>query len=158
MPSVVTDWIADLPMQQQTVLLLAGRGPDGVAKAHPCKRVVVALRAFVYKSARLGRLMNYKDPASEFMSLEVFPTAGWENIERDYFEHVDSLPHHYHMHLVHAAEILGYKHPDNLVQGRWRAFYRRACHDLHMTPENVEQLDKRLDDWRELYWDVDDQG
>jgi hypothetical protein len=38
------DWMDDLPMQQQSVVVLATRGPDGVAKHHPCKDVVRAYR------------------------------------------------------------------------------------------------------------------
>ena len=39
---VFPEWIFRLPMQQQSVLLLGSRGPDGVEKFHPCKDVTRA--------------------------------------------------------------------------------------------------------------------
>ncbi len=37
--SVFPEWMADLPMQQQSVMIIAVRGPDGVRKHHPCKAI-----------------------------------------------------------------------------------------------------------------------
>ena len=34
MTNVLQDWVSDLPMMQQTVLLTAVRGPDGLPKYH----------------------------------------------------------------------------------------------------------------------------
>jgi hypothetical protein len=52
------------------------------------------------------------------------------------------------MHLMHAAEIIGYKHPDLRVRAWWRKFYERLAHDMHLWPESEEQLDRRLGDSR----------
>ena len=46
--SVQPTWCTMLPLQQQSVLFLASRGPDGVAKVHPCKPVIIAYRATVF--------------------------------------------------------------------------------------------------------------
>jgi hypothetical protein len=77
----------------------------------------------------------------------------WEIVEQMYFDHLDMLPHHYHLHLMHGAEILGYKHPDPTVRKRWLGFYMRCVDDMHLTPETEEQMDERLNDfgapWRE---------
>jgi hypothetical protein len=150
---VFPEWMLRLPMQQQSVLVLAARGPDGVGKYHPCKEVVKAYRAFVLKSARLGRQLKYGEGLDTFGSLITFPTAEWENAVADYFNNMDSLPHHYHLHLLHGAEILAYKHPERLVRGRWLEFYHRGCEDMHMNPEREESLDVRLGDWFQSKWE-----
>ncbi len=37
---LLADWISDLSLQQQAVLVLALRGPDGFPKQHPSKEVL----------------------------------------------------------------------------------------------------------------------
>ena len=56
--SVLQDWLLDLPMQQQAVLLLACRGCDVVPKEHPSKPLVRLLRAYVMNAARVGRALR----------------------------------------------------------------------------------------------------
>jgi hypothetical protein len=153
--SVQPEWCQFLPLQQQSVLLLAARGPDGIAKAHPCKRIQLAYRATVLKAAYYGREMRYWEKADTFMSLEEFSSDDlWQELIRDFFQHADSLPHHYYMHLIHGAEILGYKHPDERFRQRWSDFYFRCVKDSHLRPETESEMDERLSDWGRQAWDV----
>lgn len=153
MPSVFPDWMADLSMQQQSVLVLAARGPDGVRKYHPCKEVVKAYRACVLKAAYYGREMRWGESADDFMTLGTISSIGkWESAIRDYFDHVDELPHHYHLHLMHGAEILAYKHPTLLRRQPWSLFYLRCCVDMHLAPETEKEMDARLGDWGRQHW------
>jgi len=146
--SVQPAWCSELPMQQQSVLLLAARGPDGIGKFHPCKQVVRAYRAFVLKAARHGqRELKVGERGDTFMGLEVFAVPfSWTHAVADYFDHVDELPHHYHLHLMHGAEILGYHHPDLDVRVRWFNFYKDCCHNMHLPIESREALKNRLND------------
>jgi hypothetical protein len=50
MSSVVRDWVAALSLMQQSVLLTAIRGPDGVPKYHPSKYIVRWYRRAVLRS------------------------------------------------------------------------------------------------------------
>jgi len=152
---VFQEWMLELPMQQQSVLVLACRGPDGIAKFHPCKEVVARYRATVLKAAYLGRAMRVDEgDATTFMTLRAFSDdAGWHALVREFFDHVDSLPHHYYLHLAHGAEIAGYKHPDKIFRGRWSGFYFRCCEDMHLFPETEADLDERLADWQRQHWD-----
>lgn len=153
---VFQEWMFCLPMQQQSVLVLACRGPDGVAKFHPCKEIVARYRASVLKAAYLGRAMRIDEgDNTTFMTLINFSDdANWMGLNKVFFDHVDSLPRHYYMHLAHGAEIIGYKHPTELQRNRWRLFYHRCCHDLHLYPEGEAEMDARLADWSRAHWET----
>jgi hypothetical protein len=152
---VFQDWLFNLPMQQQSVLVLACRGPDGIAKFHPTKLITARYRASVLKAAYLGRAMRIDESDdTTFMSLGSFSYVDkWVTLCREFFEHVDSLPHHYYMHLMHGAQIIGYKHPNNIFRERWHDFYLECCRDLHLSPEHEYQMDARLNDWNKEHWD-----
>ncbi|MBZ9856733.1 hypothetical protein LB566_23355 [Mesorhizobium sp. CA13] len=86
--------------------------------------------------------------------------ATWQIIKRDafdksrelYLRHVDELPHHFQLHLMHAAEIIGYEHPTPWIAEWWRKFYLMVVNDAHLFPESREQMNVRLsdseDEWR----------
>lgn len=151
---VFQDWLFDLTMQQQSVLVLGCRGPDGIAKYHPTKLIVARYRATVLKAAYLGRPMRIDEgDDTTFMTLIEFSNGtSWMGICRSFFDHVDEVPHHYYMHLMHGAQIAGFKHPNELFRTRWHGFYLRACDDLHLYPENEDQMDRRLGDWDRKHW------
>lgn len=155
MVNVFQDWLFDLTMQQQSVLVLSCRGPDSIAKFHPSKLLVARYRAAVLKAAYLGRPMKVDEhDDTTFMSLEGFSDdLHWNMILAEWFNHVDSIPHHYYMHTMHGAEIIGYKHWEPIFRRRWREFYQRCCEDMHLNPETEDELDKRLNDWDQENWD-----
>lgn len=69
-----------------------------------------------------------------------------------YLETVDELPHHFQLHFMHAAEIIGYKHPWPSHREWWFRTYSRLANDLHLPQVETEaQMDKRLGD-REKDW------
>lgn len=93
--SVQPEWCRSLPLQQQSVLLLASRGPDGIAKFHPSKVIQRAYRATVFMAARYGRMLKFGEKADTFMSLEIFGSdAAWKQAVKEHFDHQDDLPHH----------------------------------------------------------------
>lgn len=151
--SVQPLWMRALPLQQQSVLFLGARGPDGTAKFHPCKPVVIAYRATVFIAAKYGRSLNWGEKADTFMSLDIFADADrWDQAVATWFENNGSLPHHYLLHFYHGVEILGYKHPDVRFRDRWLGFYYKACDEMHVRQETEEQMDKRLADWERRFW------
>lgn len=108
--SVQPEWCRALPIQQQSVLFLAARGPDGIAKNHPVKRIQRAYRGTVLVAAKYGRCLKWGEKADSFMGLDDFADSeAWRAIIEEFFLTADSLPHHFYMHLIHGAEILGYK-------------------------------------------------
>jgi hypothetical protein len=151
--SVQPEWCLALPIQQQSVLLLAARGPDGIAKAHPCKDIQRAYRGTVLIAAKYGRPLSWGEQADTFMSLgPISIDIRWGEILTRFFDHADDLPHHFLMHLIHGAQIVGYKHPDKRFRDRWLHFYHTAVSEFHLNCETEEQMDRRLGDWQRKHW------
>lgn len=159
MPIVTQEWTHSLPCMQQTVLLTAVRGPDGVAKYHPCKYLIRWFRRCVL----LGALDHnvFTDPhdprGGSFTgpSYEGDRLVEWEEpmnkvVER-YLQSLDELPHHFQLHFMHAAEIIGYKHPDRRIRSWWNWLYRELVKDMHLCVESEHDLDYRLGD-SEAQW------
>lgn len=159
--SAFPEWMFKLPYQQQSVLVLGLRGPDGVRKHHPMKDVQRHYRGSILKAALYGRELHVPERADTFMSTEFFTVEGtdnwrvpteWGRAVKAYFEHVDELPHHFHLHLVHGAQILGIHHPNLAIRYPWRWFYIKACEDAHMEPETDADMNTRLGDWGKRQW------
>jgi hypothetical protein len=147
--SVLQHWVTGLPMMQQTVLLTSIRGPDAVPKEHPAKEVRWFRRCILLSAMDHKVLLTPDEPGGgSFTGPAKRPL---EVIACEYLAKLDDMPHHFHLHLVHAAQIVGYKHPDKNIAGWWRAFYFHLVSDLHLQPESEADMDKRLgdnlDDW-----------
>ncbi len=169
---VTQEWTHQLTCMQQTVLLTAVRGPDGVAKYHPSKFMLRWYRRCVLLGAldhnvfenpfdpRGGSFTgpSFDDPAGLCMkALPGNETPGWhvpmQEVFDSYLQSLDELPHHFQLHFMHAAEIVGYKHPDPLIRSWWHYVYRELANDMHLNIESEADLDYRLgdseDQWRE---------
>lgn len=156
MPSVFEGWISEIPMQQQSVLVLALRGPDGIRKHHPCKDVLRAYRASVLKAAYYGRSLRWGEKADNFMSMDLIAVdEAWNLAVKAFFDHIDEIPHHAYLHFVHGAQILGVHHPDARIARRWHEFYLRCCANMSMNPETRDEMMRRLGDWDRVHWDGD---
>lgn len=155
---VTQSWCHAIPFMQQTVLLTAVRGPDGIAKYHPCKYLLRWFRRCTLVSSLDGIVLTTptQEAGGSFMGKSFDPDpvyAGhWDNqldlLVGDYLKALDELPHHFQLHFMHAAEIVGYKHPDPLIRASWHSIYLRLAHDMHLWEETEEQMDARLGDDR----------
>jgi hypothetical protein len=74
-----------------------------------------------------------------------------EKVFADYLRSLDELSHHFQLHFMHAAEIVGYKHPDTKIRQWWRMVYFELARDMHLHPETMHEMDKRLGD-NESHW------
>lgn len=154
MPSVMQKWTEELTMMQQSVLIASVRGPDGIRKDHPVKVLCRWLRrSFMLcafeKIAHNGPL----DPCGGSFTgkCQTDTVKGIDHALDLYMRSVDELPHHFQLHFLHAAEILGYKHPINYIREWWHTTYLRLVNDAHLYPETEEQMDTRLGD-SEIEW------
>lgn len=139
--SVLHDWVCTLTFQMQALLLTAMRGPDENNKFNAAKEIVRYLRGVVIKPAADWTGRNDND----FMNGEY--VLYFENSVDNFWKDHDEYPHHFIMHLVHCAQVVGYKHPEIRIRRYWLAFYQQACDAFHMRPETENAMDARLNDF-----------
>lgn len=167
--NVLQPWVDGLSMMQQTVLLTAIRGPDGLPKYHTVKFLLRWYRRCILYSALDKCILT--DPCDKrggsFTGpgnipplvddgnggLKDMEYSSWEEAMefnvKNYIAGLDEVPHHFQLYLIHAIEILGYKHPDIRIRSWWHKLYIRLVHDMHLFPESKELMDKRLGDTKE---------
>lgn len=138
--SALHDWVHNLTFQQQALLMTGMRGPDGCNKHCDAKVIVRFLRGAICKPA--GNWIGLND--NDFMWGDYSVFGLWS---RSFFDDPDGYPHHFIMHLIHCAEVIGYKHPDTKIRRHWEDFYLEACDAFHMNPENEAAMDRRLNDF-----------
>ncbi len=157
--SVLQPWVEKLSLMQQSVLLASIRGPDGLHKNHVSKNLLRWFRRCILISAFDKRVLA--SPHELGGGSFTGPVADVTAAVEAYLKCVDEVPHHFQLHLMHAAEIVGYKHPVYLTRVWWYDFYRKLVNDAHLYPESEAQMDKRLGDvesqWREREEVVADQ-
>ena len=163
MSTVMQEWTEALSLMKQTVLIAAVRGPDGLHKNHVSKRLLRFMRRCFLKNAMDGRISwkpytegggSFKGPSVPALS-PVPGTPYWTERMRplvdEYIAAVDEMPHHFQLHFMHAAEILGVHHPDKTVMCFWNAVYCRLVNDMHLNPESVHKFNERLSDNEEKW-------
>jgi hypothetical protein len=162
--TVLQPWVSGLTFMQQTVLLAAIRGPDGVPKYGPTKMLLRWYRRCILLSAMDQAVLStpQQPGGGSFTgpSFDALFCSDWrdpmDDIVGAYLRELDAIPHHFQLHLLHAAEILGYKHPDGMIRRWWLGTYQRLVHDMHLWPETEEQMDRRLGDSRDQWLERND--
>lgn len=148
--SVLQPWVDDLTFMQQSVLITAVRGPDTLSKEHVAKSLLRWYRRCILYCAFGHKVIT--DPYEKGGGSFTGPCKNNINdIMIEYLKSVDEIPHHFHLHLIHASEIIGYKHPDLVIRKWWNDFYIKAVNDMHMNIETEEEMDYRLGD-KENQW------
>jgi hypothetical protein len=135
--SILYDWVQELGLRHQGVLLASIRGCDGVAKHDPSKAVMRAIRAVVLVPFDARELVEPKG----FMYYE--PDAFIEGINT-LAKGMDEYPVHFIWHLIHAVEVIGYKHPEASVRYVFHAGYYKLVKKFHVQPESEQAMDSRL--------------
>lgn len=138
--SVLHEWVHSLPFQMQALLLTAMRGPDENNKYNAAKAIIRYLRGVICKPAGDWNGTNNNDFMwGEYKKFTEYANAFW-------LDH-DEYPHHFIMHLVHCAEVVAYKHPEEKIAVHWLRFYFDACTAFHMNPETIKEINGRLNDF-----------
>lgn len=135
--SILQEWVTELGLRHQGVLLTIVRGCDTAPKHDASKLLTQALRGLIL-NAHCG------DEVKPATFIERVDAAELVNRARRVQKDLDHLPHHYVMHLVHAVEILGYYHPEEEIQGACFGLYALFCRGLHVPIESRLELDDRL--------------
>ncbi len=156
MPSVLQDWLQELPLMQQTTVLTAIRGPDGNPKYATPKLLLRWYRRCVLISALDGIVLeNPIDPrGGSFTGPSLDEVEAWgkgwliglQGHVAAYVRELDAIPAHFQRHFMHGIEILGYKHPVPHIREFWNDVYVRLAKEMHLTPETKAEMNKRLSD------------
>lgn len=142
MQSVLQDWVMELPLREQGTLLTVVRGCDLTPKNpldSPERKIVGQLRnAFLVPA-------DEREVGIEPGSFFVPGTPDPDTFKASAFGH---YPQHWVAHVMHAIEVLGYRHPDTDERQRWHQIYLKFCHGLHVMPESASQMFTRLSEDR----------
>lgn len=135
--SIIQNWVSELGLRHQGVIVSAVRGCDTLPKEAAAKTLSRFFRGCVL-NAHCGSVKGAKTYMAE-------PTdeIEFQRVAARFFQEWDALPFHYVIHFVHATEIVGYYREDWLGV-LWKDFYLRACRKMHITPETKDELDERL--------------
>jgi len=139
MTSVLQDWVMELPLREQGTLLTAVRGGDTVPKL-PFDSTERQLVGFLRYS-----FMVPADPREVGITGAFFqnrPPSNWKASELGHY------PLHWFAHLMHAYEVVAYRHPDPRVRTPAWNTYRALALSLHLNVETREQMIERLSEDR----------
>jgi hypothetical protein len=141
MKSVLQDWVMELPLRHQGTLLTAVRGCDFEAKTWTSQGIGYSpgrrLTAFVRYC-----FMNPADPREvDFQEGSFFMSTPPDPFKPSEFGH---LPQHWYSHIMHALEIIGYKHPRIHIRIIAFHLYIDMVKNLHLSPETGEEMNTRL--------------
>lgn len=145
MPSVLQEWVAELPLREQAVLLTAVRGCDVAPKRYDdilSKYVMVNTERQLVGWIRWA-FMVPADPTSVGQNGAFMQDKRPSPFRPDELGH---YPQHWYSHVMHALEILGNRHPDSGIRGTAWQMYCSMADNLHLRPESPEAMTKRLRD------------
>lgn len=174
---VQQQWVLEIPFMQQSVLFAAVRAPDGLRKDHPVKVLLRWYRRCILLSAFDKRVLETPFEAgggsftgpfearhadqfcdgrgrSFYWRGHIIPENAQEafNYMREvYLRHVDEMPHHFQLHFMHAAQIVGAHHPNDQIRQWWKDFYLMIVNDAHLHPETDREMNLRLSDNNEAW-------
>jgi hypothetical protein len=149
---VIKGWITRLTFKQQTVLLAAIRGCDGVQREDISKKIVRRYRSVILEDAdgtidatkERYESMSPNDP--RYVPPHFMNTYVSDLDIKIFLKSMDHYPMHWLFHFLHAVEILGYKHPQVKEREWWHDLYRKMVEALHLNIETEEEMDERLKD------------
>ena len=135
--TIIKEWVSQLGLRHQGVLISAVRGPDGVNRDDPIKNIVRMYRGIILNShcGDINNAISYMTP---------FNYDELNLLGRQVVKSLDHYNIHFWLHLLHAIEIIGYHHPDNIISEAFSNLYRLFCRKMHIQPETKDYLDHRL--------------
>lgn len=139
MRSVLQDWVMELPLREQGVLLTGIRGCDLVPKL-PLDSTPRQLTAYVRYC-----VMVPHDPRETGIPGAFFqntPPKDWKASE------LGHLPQHWYSHIMHCYQIIGVRHNDDLIGSICLDIYDKLVESLHLEPEPDYKMKSRLSEDR----------
>ncbi len=134
------EWTHELPLREQGAIAVGLRGCD-LAPKLPLDSTERQLTGFLRyltmvpaDPRELGTLGGFFQPFP--------PKPGWKQTELEHY------PLHWVSHLMHAYEVVGYRHPDLTLGDSAFVIYVRLVEALHLNIESKEQMIERLSEDR----------
>lgn len=143
--SVLQDWVMELPLREQGTLLTAVRGCDLAPKYAPDGSVMDTQERRLTAWIRWA-FMNPADPREVDITGAFFQSRPPEPFKASAFGH---YPLHWVSHVMHALEVIAYRHPDKLgISLSAHVMYLRFVDMLHLKPEIRDDMIRRLSEDR----------
>lgn len=145
MKSVLQDWVMELPLREQGTLMTAVRGCDFEAKRWESTGVSYSvgrrLTAFIRYCFMVPADIREVDSQEGAFMMSTIPIP----FSPSEFGH---LPEHWYAHVMHALEIIAYRHPVIKLATDAEWLYKKMVHNLHLNIETKDQMIKRLSEDR----------
>jgi len=138
MNSVLQNWVMELPLREQGTLLTVVRGCDLTPKQpyDSSERKIVSWLRFCFMNPADKREVDIK--GAFFQSSVPFFKASD-------FGH---YPQHWYSHIMHALEIIAYRHPESHIRDNAYGLYINMVYNLHLEPESRQTMINRLSEDR----------
>lgn len=134
MSSVLQDWVMHLTLREQGTILAAVRGCDLAPKSAAAnERQLVAYLRWVALVPADPREVNI-----EGAFMQDHPPRSWRASEFGHY------PQHWYAHLMHAFEVVAYRHPYDTERANARYIYQKFATNLHLNPEPREVFILRM--------------
>lgn len=138
--SVLQDWVMELPLREQGTLLTAVRGCDDEPKQWTAKGIAESpgrrLTAYIRWC-----FMNPADVREVDIPGAFFQSRAPKPFKPSEFGH---LPQHWYAHVMHALEVIGYRHPDLGIRDVAWGLYEAMARNLHLKYEGKQDMIERL--------------
>jgi hypothetical protein len=143
MTSILYPWVMELGLRHQGALMSAMRSCDTAPRHDPSKMLSRVMRASVL-TPHSGR---FPEERASYIVWVKDERQWWDEYTSPFLRSYDQYPNHFVVHILQAAEIIGYCAPlfeCPFFGARWREFYDRMCLSLHVNPETPGQMHTRL--------------
>lgn len=140
--SMLRDWVQILPLREQGVLLAGLRGCDLTPKVplDSSERQLVSYLRYVVCHPNA----EHEVGATPGAYMQPNPPGEWTPSEFGHY------PQHWYAHIMHAFQVVGYRHPRVSVRCIGQSIYHRFVHGLHLEPEGFETMVERLSEERSV--------
>lgn len=142
--SVLQEWVMDLPLREQGVLLTAVRACDDAPKKWNNDDIIDTQERRLTSFIRFC-FMNPADPREVDIPGAFFQSKPPEPFKPSSLCH---LPLHWFSHCMHALEIIAYRHPNLHIRGLGYRLYFMMVKSLHLNPELQSEMVERLSEDR----------
>lgn len=136
MPSVLQDWVENLGLREQGTLLGGMRGCDIEPKESRIKEYT--------RYMRYCCLVPF-DPREVDTPGAYINKYVPEGIKFSWF---DDMPTHFTMHFLQAAQVLGFRHPNDDIGRYWFDVYCLLVKGAHLRIESIPWFEMRMNEDR----------